>query len=349
MTNIVTIGGGTWTYNLLSALKNLDDVDVSAIVTMSDDGWSTGKIRDEYWSLPPWDLRRAIVALSDDEKTQILRQIFNHRFQYWTFEGHNLGNIIMTALEQMTDNFGQAVNMLEELFDIKGRVYPATFEKTRLIAKLENLDYIIWETNIDIPKHDPNLRIQELHIIKEEYVSAIEKLSYEKWISHHIIESVYEKFFEDKPAENPYIPDVIEKADYIIFSPGDLFTSLLPNILVWNIAYNIKNSKAKKILFWNLFTKYWETTWFQLSDFLDEFSKYLGKDVFDKILVQDWDNHSLDDEILEKYSKENKTLIKNDIQDYRIISRDFIKQSDLIRHDAEKMKQVIMEIVRWEV
>ncbi len=341
MINVITIWGWTWSYNLLTALKNIPNINLSCIVTMSDDGGSTWRIRDEYWVLPPGDLRRAIVALSDDEKTEILRKIFNHRFEWGSLDGHNLWNLIMMALEQITDNNWKAIDMLEELFDIKWKVYPSTFEKTRLLAKLENLDYVIWETNIDIPKHDPNIKIQDIYVVKEEYVSVLEKINSEKWISHHIIESIYEKFLQDKPSQNPEINSVIESADYIIFAPWDLYTSILPNILVGNISSVIANSNAKKLLFVNLFTKYWETTGFNLSNFIQTFEKYFNKDIFDTIFFQDWDKYSIDQSILDKYKDENKTLVKDDLNDSRLIKADFIKQNDMIRHDSQKIKDVL--------
>ncbi len=345
MKNVVTIWWWTWTYNLLTWIKNIPNTKISCIVSMSDDWGSTWKIRDEYWVLPPGDIRRAIVALSDNEKTKILRKIFNHRFKWGSFDWHNLWNLIMMALEQMNNDFGKSIDSIEELFDIKWKVYPATFEKTRLVAQLENLEWIIWETNIDIPKHDPNLQIKKLHVVKEEYIPVLEKINTDKWISYHITQSVYEKFIEDKPKENNRISKIIQDADYIIFAPWDLYTSILPNILVGNITDYILSSNAEKIFFVNLFNKYWETTNFNLSNFLSVFEEYFGKDIFDKILMQDWENHPIKEEILDKYLQENKTLVKQDIQDSRIIKADFIKQKDMARHDSSKMKDTIQTLL----
>lgn len=343
MINVVTIGWGTWTYNLLKAIKNIKNINISCIVSVSDDWWSTWRIRDEYWILPPWDLRRAVVALSDDDKTTLLRDLFNHRFNWWSLDWHNLGNLIMLAIEQITWDYWKSIDLLEELFDIKWNIYPSTFEKTRLVAKLENLDYIIWETNIDIPKHDPSIKIQDLYVIKDDYVSVLEKINLEKWISNHIVQSIYDKFFEDKPNENPKIKEVIENADYIILAPWDLYTSILPNLLIWNIIDYINISKAKKLLFVNLFTKNWETNWFDLSHFLKIYEKYFWNDIFDKIFLQDWEKFPIDNNVLDKYLLEWKTIIRQDINDKRIVKWDFVKQNDMIRHDSDKIMECLLK------
>ncbi len=343
MHNVVTIWWGTGTYNVLSALKNISNINISCIVSMSDDGWSSGRLRDEYWVLPPWDLRRALVALSDDDKTQILRQIFAHRFKAWSLEWHNLGNLIMMALEQINTNFGKAISMLEELFDVKWKIYPVTFEKTRLVAQLENLDYIIWETNIDIPKHNPDLEIKDLYVVKEEYISVLEKINNEQGLSYSIKQSVCKEFLEDTPKANPQISQLLEKADFIVFAPWDLYTSILPNILTGQVSKYIINSQAKKLFFVNLFTKHWETTDFDLSDFLDVFKGFFGKDIFDNIFMQDWEHFSIQKDILDKYTQENKSLVKQDIQDDRIIKANFVKQHDMIRHDPNKIQNFLKE------
>ncbi|UFX83020.1 gluconeogenesis factor YvcK family protein [Candidatus Absconditicoccus praedator] len=345
MTNIVVIGGGTGSFNMLSALKDIPGTQISSIVTMSDDGGSTGKLRDEYGALPPGDLRRAIVALSNKEKTQILRDIFNYRFEGGAFYGHNLGNIIMMALHDITHDFGKSINLLEELFDVKGKVYPTTFERVRILAQLENLDYVIGETNIDIPKHDPQLQIKDLFVLKDDYINAIKNILNEQQIPYNMKFNILEKFIQDKPKENPHIPEVINNADYIIIAPGDLYTSILPNILIGNIANLLKESKAQKMLFLNLFTKYGETNNYHLSDFLNVFKYFLGEDIFDYILMQDWEKHPVKEHILKHYEKENKSIIKEDITDSRVMKYDFIKQEDMIRHDSNKIKNVIEHIV----
>ncbi len=346
MTNVVTIGWWTWTYNLLRALKPLD-VDIHAIVSMSDDWWSTGVLRDEYWVLPPWDLRRALVALAKDEDTVFLRKLFNFRFKWGSFDGHNLGNLIMLAASEIEWDFGKAINKLEELFDVKGKIYPATFEKTRIIAKLENNEIIIWETNIDVPKHDGNLRIKDFLVVKEEYARILKSLKQHLEIPTvgAAMEDVLKQARQDRPNANPKIKEVLFQADYIIIGPGDLFTSVLPNILVNNIASYLKQSKAKKILMANIFTKYWETAGFKLSDFLEEFKKYLWEDIFDMVIAQDPDSLNIPKDLLEAYKMEGKELVISDVKESRVILADLISQKDFIRHDALKTRKVLERLL----
>lgn len=344
---ITTIWWGTWTYNVLTALKKIPWIKISAIVSMSDDGWSTWRLRDEYWVLPSWDIRRAVVALSDQEKNNILRQLFNYRFKWWWLAGHNLWNLIMLALEELSENYWKAIDHLEEIFNINWKIYPVSFERTRLLARLENWQYILWETNIDIPKHDGNIKIDRLFVIKDDYAKVVSKISEEDmWINREIIDKILEKFLDDLPSENPIINQVVNDSDYIIIWPWDLYTSILPNILLWKVSDYLINSKAKKILVMNLFTKYWETTWYKLYDFINEFKKYIWKDIFDYILVQDRDNFPISDDLVAKYKLENKEIIQNNINDSRILKWDFVKQFDMARHDPKKIRTVLEKILK---
>ena len=344
MKNIITIWWWTWTFNLVSALKNIDDIFVHAIVTMSDDGGSTWFLRDEYGILPPWDLRRAIVALADEDKTEFLRKLFSYRFENWFLKWQNLGNLIMFAAENIENDYWRALNELENLFEIKKwKVYPATFDKTRLLAQLENGDYIIGETNIDIPKHDGNIKISSFSVIKQEYAKILE-------ISRNVNQKdiftfTLSKALKDKPGWNEYLQKVFEKADYIIVWPWDLYTSILPNLLVWDNKELLKNSKAKKIYVWNLFTKFWETNWYKLSDFLKVFDTYIWKDIFDYIIVQDESKLDISDWIIENYKLEWKELVKTDVNDSRVIKADIISSWLYLRHDIDKLKEILSWII----
>jgi len=331
-------------FNVLKWLKHIDNIFLTPVVTMSDDGWSTGFLRDEYWILPPGDLRRSLVALADDEKTDFLRKLFAYRFEDGFLKWQNLWNLIMFASEKITKDYGKALHELEQLLEIKNwKVYPATEEKTRLLAILENWEFVIWETNIDIPKHNSNLKIKDFFVIKEEYAKIlnISEKVWKKDVSSFLLKQV----IQDKPWENKILKQVFEESDYIIFWPWDLYTSILPNLLVWDTIDLIKNSKAKKIYISNLFTKVWETNDFKLSDFLNVFHKYLKEDIFDYILVQDLEQINLSKDFLSKYEKEWKKLVKIDLQDDRIIKDDLISQTDVLRHDAEKLSSVLGWII----
>lgn len=344
MKTVLTIWGWTWTFNLVSWIRAIPELFINTLVTMSDDGGSTWILRDEYWILPPWDPRRAIIALSDHDKSAFLREIFAYRYENWSLNWQNLWNLIMLAAEKITKDYGKALNELENLFDIQnGKVYPATFESTKLIVELENKQYIIWETNIDIPKHDANQKIKKIWVIKEKYAKILQTLQ-EVW-QDDIFAQVLHQSIKDKPTANLNLKDILQDLDYIIFCPWDLYTSLLPNLLVWDNLELIKNSPAKKIYVANIFTKFWETNDYNLSDFVWLFSKYFKKDIFDYILVQDADNLNIEQKFIDKYHEEGKTFVENDMQDdSRVIIRDLIAQWPFVRHDQQKLAQALKEI-----
>lgn len=343
---VVTIGWWTWAYNLLPAIKNIPNIEVSSIVTMSDDWWSTGKLRDEFWVLPSWDVRRALVALSDDDKSKYMREMFNYRFSKWWISWHNLGNLIMLALEDIAWDYWKSIDILEELFEVKWKVYPVTFEKTKLLAKLEDWSFVLWESNLDFPKHNWNLKIEQLFVLKEDYGKILDKvLKEEITIQPEILNNIISNFSSDSVAENPKLAQIIIEADFVIFGPWDLYWSIMSNLVVWNMKNLILKSKAKKIYINNLFTKYWETSAFKLSDFVETFEKFFGEDIFDYILVHDRTKYPIDSSVLESYKSENKQRIENNWRDKRIIKADFVKTSDFARHSSDKLKIVLEKIL----
>lgn len=345
MKTVLTIWWWTWTFNLVSWIRTIPDIFINTLVSMSDDWWSTWTLRDEYWILPPWDTRRAIIALSDTEKASFLRELFAYRYENWILKWQNLWNLIMLASEKITQNYWSALNELENLFDIQNwKVYPATFDSTKLIAKLENDQYIIWETNIDKPKHDVNQKIKNFRVIREKYAKILKTLQ-EVW-SKDIFEQVLSQAKLDRPSSNESLSKIINNLDYIIFCPWDLYTSILPNLLVWDNLELIKNSPAKKIYVANIFTKFWETNDYNLSDFVWLISTYFQKDIFDYILVQDASNLNIDPRFIEKYHEEWKTLVENNMKnDKRVIVRDLIAQWPFVRHDQLKLKNSLKEII----
>jgi 2-phospho-L-lactate transferase/gluconeogenesis factor (CofD/UPF0052 family) len=347
---ILTIGWWSWTYNLVSWLKTLENIKLDVVVSMSDDWWSTWFLRDEYGILPPGDLRRALIALADSDKIEFLKKLFAYRFKDWFLKWQNLGNLIMKASEDITWwDYIKAIRELENIFEIKKwHVWPSTLEKTRLVAKLENWNYVIWETNIDIPKHDPKLKIVDFWVIKEKYAKILKNIliADEHFYFKEEFESILKKWINDRPSYYPEIKDLILKSDYIIFWPGDLYTSILPNILLWDIPEILRKSKAIKIYISNLFTKLGETTDFKLSDFIQVFKKYIGEDIFDYIIVQDPKKIDIDQEILKKYEKEWKKLVKNDIEEKRIIKADLINTTDIVRHDSKKLANILKKIIK---
>ncbi|MBI4160589.1 MAG: YvcK family protein [Candidatus Yanofskybacteria bacterium] len=303
---IVVIGGGTGTFVVLSALRNCRvPLHLSAIVTMADSGGSTGRLRDQYGVLPPGDVRRALVALSDASYT--LRDLFNYEFKTGDLQGHKFGNIFLTALEKMTGSFGAAVKEAARVLNINGKVIPVTLDNINLFAELTDGTIVSGETNIDIPKHDPNIPIKRV------------------WL-------------EPAAKINPDARGEILAADVIIIGPGDTQTSIIPNLLVRGMLKAIRESRARKIYICNLMTKHGETNGFRAKDFLDIIERYLGKNILDYAV---FNNQIPSASILKRYRKENAYFVAPDGLDShqenpRIILADLIEPGRFVRHDPNK-------------
>ena len=314
MKNIVTVGGGTGTFVVLTALKNFD-FNLSAVVSMCDDGGSTGRLRDDYGVLPPGDIRRSLIALSATSRS--LRRLFDFRFKDGSLDGHNFGNLFLTALEKSEGSFNQAVLTASQLLNVKGKVIPVTLSNVRLQAELENGEVISGETNIDIPKHNPKLKIKKVFI---------------------------------KPTAHPnrYALEAIKGANLIVIGPGDLYTSIIPNLLVRGIAKAIRSSRARKIFICNLMTKNGETNGYSVTDFVENVENYLGKDTIDYVLVNSQKPGNVR---LKRYAEENCELI-NLPKDYKskitkavVLKADVLTKSGLIRHDPKKLGRQILNLI----
>lgn len=311
---IVTIGGGTGTYVVLSALKNFD-LDLSAIVSMSDDGGSTGRLRDDYGVLPPGDIRRSLIALSATSKP--LRKLFDYRFKSGDLDGHNFGNLFLSALEKIEGNFYRAVLTASQVLNVKGKVIPVTLDAVRLYAELENGEVVSGETNIDIPKHNPKLKIEKV-------------------------------FLKPSAKANRDALKAVQEADLVVIGPGDLYTSVIPNFLVAGMRQAIRSSSARKIYLCNLMTKNGETNGFSAMDFLGAMENYLEPDIIDYVLVNvkkpGWVR-------LKRYAEENAELVvlpkdyKERLNKTEIIKTDLLTKSGLIRHDLKKLANKILNLL----
>lgn len=299
---------------VLSALKNFD-FNLSAVVSMCDDGGSTGRLRDDYGVLPPGDIRRSLIALSAASRS--LRRLFDYRFKNGTLDGHNFGNLFLTALEKTEGGFHQAVLTASRLLNVKGRVIPVTLSNVRLHAELENGQVISGETNIDIPKHNPELKIKKVFI---------------KPLAH----------------PNRHALEAIKEANLIVIGPGDLYTSIIPNFLVRGIAKAVRQSRARKILVCNLMTKNGETNGYSAVDFLETVESYLGKDALDYVLV----NSKKPGRVrLKRYADENCQPVTF-LKDYKdklgkasVLKADVLTKSGLIRHDPKKLGRQILSLL----
>lgn len=308
MKEVVTISGGTGSFTLLNGLKKYD-INITAIVPMTDSGGSSGILRSEFGILPPGDIRRCLIALSE---STLMRDLFQYKFNLNnSLKGHSFGNLFLTALKEITGSEEKAILEASEILKIRGKVYPVTLDNVHLHAELENQEIIKGETNIDIPKHNGNLRIKKL-------------------------------FLEPKARAYYNAVKSIEQADLIIIGPGDLYTSIIPCLLVDGIPESIQNSKAKIFYICNLMTKFGETNNFTVLDFYNEVKKYLNKNI-DLLIFND---AKIPQNILKKYELENSFPVKfnlDKLKNINYIKRNLIIIKDIVRHDSDKLAKVIIE------
>ncbi|EKE29849.1 MAG: hypothetical protein ACD_2C00088G0014 [uncultured bacterium (gcode 4)] len=316
--NITAIGWWTWTFNVLYWLKGNPDYNLAAVVSVADSWWSTWELRDEFWILPPGDVRRALVALSQD--TGIVRKLFEYRFKESKFKWHTIGNLLLTALADISGDFEEWIKILSEMFDVKWKVIPVTLDDIQIWITLENWEKIIWETNIDIPKHDSSLTIKDAFLVWD-------------WII------------------NPKAKQVIANSDYIIIWPGDLYTSIVPNLLVKWMKETLWQSSAKIIYVCNIMTKKWETNNFFVEDFVNVLEKYIWRNRINYVLVNNW---QISEELMIKYAKEEekKPVVIKDYEElkyksYKVVERDLINEDDFIRHNPKKLSETIIDFIGW--
>lgn len=311
---IVVIGGGTGIFPVLTGLKKYTH-NVSAVVTMADDGGSAGILREEFGILPPGDIRRALIALSPSDQA-VLAKLFNYRFKEGRgLAGHAFGNLMITALERITGNFEQAIAEAGKILHARGQVIPVTLKSTRLYARLENGAVIRGETNIDIPKHDPGLRIKDV------------------WLK--------------PPGDlNPAARRAILAADAVVIGPGDLYTSIVSNLVVRGMPEALTRTNATVIYVSNILTKFGETNDYGASDFVNIIRRYAGEDAIDYAVVNKTKPGLAQ---LKPYLAEHAALVRVDGELFTrkptLVLADLIRRKDLIRHDAEKTAKVIMSLI----
>jgi uncharacterized cofD-like protein len=312
--NVVAIGGGTGVFTVLTGLKKYP-YNLSAIVSMSDDGGSTGLLREEFGTLPPGDIRRALVALSATDN-KIISELFNYRFKgHGSLSGHSMGNLLLTALEKITGSFDQGVKEAVKLLNVEGNVIPVTLSKTRLSAELEDGRIIEGETNIDIPKHDGKVSIKRV-------------------------------FLKPEVAANPEAVRAIKEADFVILGPGDLYTSILPNLITKDIVSAINNTSAKVIYIVNIMTKFGETYGFQAQDFVRVIKEHLGKTSIDYVIIN---TEMPTGKILERYEKDKEEPVKYNSDNFKngvkIITGEFLRKGKFLRHNPQKLAKTLSAII----
>jgi uncharacterized cofD-like protein len=322
--NIVVIGGGTGSFTLLSGLKTYV-TDITSLVNMSDDGGSTGKLRDELGVLPPGDVRQCLVALSKSEK---LRDLFSYRFNEGSLSGHSFGNLFLSAVEKMTDSFSEAVELAGNLLRIQGRVIPITTDSIHLVmtdsdGNVTKGEYKIGNMNFGENRR-PKISIEPNVSISKEAKSAI------------------------------------ANADIIVIAPGNLYGSLAPPLVTGGMMSALKSAKAKIVYVCNLVTKPQQTDGFMVHDYTDEIERFIGTPVLDYVI---FNTDEPTPAMLKKYTHDGEYPVGFDLEvmdskHYQAIGLPLIDTEpirhntndkishnrSLIRHDSDQVARQLMKI-----
>ena len=324
---VVAIGGGTGLSTLLRGLKQYvarpSDMDVepgpdaaclirelTAIVTVTDDGGSSGRLREDFKMLPPGDVRNCMVALSEDE--HLLSKLFQFRFPNGQLEGHSFGNLFVAALSHITGDFAQAVQMSSQILNTRGRIYPATNTNVTLSARMDDGTLVRGETNITASQH----RIRELML---------------------------------EPATAEPLPETLEaiaSADLITIGPGSLYTSLITNLLVRGIPEALAASKGTRVYICNLMTQANESLGLTASQHIEQITRHSRGRAFDYALIN---TAPISAERLEQYAKEGQQPIEADLDRVRAlgvepITGNFVHEGDVLRHDYDRVTEALLAI-----
>jgi uncharacterized cofD-like protein len=309
---IVTIGGGTGHYTLLTGLRALD-LSITAIVTMMDSGGSSGRLRDEYGLLPPGDFTRCLVALSS--QPEAVKELLSHRFRSGSLGGHTVRNLIFTAVQEITGSLPLTIERLHDIFAVENRVLPVTMDRVDLVMHLENDRTLRGEASIDnlADMLDAPVLSVYLEPEAEAYAAALE---------------------------------AIADADLILLGPGDLYTSLVPNLLVRGVREAIARSSARAMFICNLMTKPNETPGYTVEDFVGTIAMYLGDARLDAVLYNDvWPSSNLS----EYASVGSEPVVVSPHKRLRpglLAPADLLSEGKLIRHDPRKLSSAIDALAR---
>jgi uncharacterized cofD-like protein len=329
MLNVVAIGGGTGLSTLLRGLRehvlsrltapssrHCAIAELSAIVTVADDGGSSGRLRRAFGVLAPGDVRRCLVALSEDE--DMLAKLFEYRFRRGRgLQGHSLGNLLLTALTQITGDFGRALEVASEVLATRGRIYPATLSHVRLRAQLQGGRVVTGETRIS-RSTQPIVRLSLL------------------------------------PSQCRPVPEAIAaiaRADVIFIGPGSLYTSIIPNMLVKGLAKSIAGSKALKVYIANLMTQPGETNGMTASQHIQAILKHADANVLDCAILN---GSAIPPRLLPRYAAEGSEPVENDLEAVRrlgvrpvladLVATETVARRVVLRHSPERLARAALSL-----
>ncbi|MED1603140.1 YvcK family protein [Alkalihalophilus marmarensis] len=309
---IVVIGGGTGLSVLLRGLKTFP-VSITAVVTVADDGGSSGRLRQELDIPPPGDVRNVLVALAEVEP--LVEELFQHRFQNGNgLSGHSLGNLLLAGMTSLTGDFAKGIAELSKVLNVRGKVFPAANRSVVLHGEMEDGTVVTGESKIPLSKK----RIKRVFLTPAD------------------ISPLYESV------------KAIQEADLIVLGPGSLYTSVLPNLLVPGISEAVSESKAKKVYICNVMTQSGETDGYTASEHLDALFSHCGKGMIDEILVH---GSRVSDEVRKHYSKEHAVPVTVDTDRLQsmgvgIICDHFVVEYEkMLRHDAIKVSKALIDVI----
>ena len=312
---IVVIGGGTGLSTMLRGLKNYTS-NITAIVTVGDDGGGSGVLREDLGILPPGDIRNCILALARTEP--LMEELLQYRFKDGRLKNQNFGNLFLAAMDGISDNFEDAVQKMSSVLAVKEKVLPVTLEDMVLEAELENGNKVRGESIIGEEVIEQDSRIKKLKIFPEDAKALDDAIS------------------------------AIEDADAIVLGPGSLYTSILPNLLVKDITRSIKKSKALKLYICNIMTQPGETQKFSVSDHIKVIFDHCGRDIIDCVIANE---ESIHPDLRDKYYAEGSDIVNLDIEELEKLGVDVVKddltetQKTYVRHNAQKLAKIIIETV----
>lgn len=312
---IVVIGGGTGLSTMLRGLKYYTS-NITAIVTVGDNGGGSGALREDLGMLPPGDIRNCLLALADTEP--IMEDLLQYRFKDGRLKNQSFGNLFLAAMAGISENFEEAVQKMSSVLAVTGKVIPVTLDDMQLMAELENGNKVYGESEIPEEAVKQKSKIKKLFIIPED--------------AEPLDEAV----------------EAIREADAIVMGPGSLYTSVISNLLVKKIRSAVRKSKAYKIYISNIMTQPGETGGFTVSDHLREIKKYGGKEIVDCVIAN---KEEISEDLKEKYIKENSIQVKADkkkIHDMNVelVLGDLVRvDNGFVKHDTDKLAGLIINTI----
>lgn len=313
MTTVTVVGGGTGSFHVLTGLRELPDIELRSIVTMMDAGGDSGRLRDEFGVLPPGDLRRCLVALS--EESALLRDLFSFRFSEAPLAGRSFGNLFLLALTRMLGSERDATDAALRLLRIRGRVIPVTWDHAHLCAELADGSRIDSEAGFADPARNSGAGIRRV-------------------------------FLKPVARANPEAAQAIRDSDFVVLAPGDLYSSTIPNLLVEGISQALRESKGRLVYVQNLMTRRGETDGYPASRHVTEIARYAGR-VPDAVLLH---RGEIPSELLARYASEEAHPVELDAAGLRAAGvallhpADLLSDTPLVRHDPARTAAALAEL-----